>query len=197
MRILIAEDDATSRRILEAVLKKWGHDVIATSDGAEAWEVLSSPGSPRLAILDWMMPELDGVDLCRRLRGEEPNGGTYVILLTAKSEKGDIVEGLDAGADDFVAKPFDRDELRARVAVGCRIIDLQVALAERIEALEAAMAHIQTLQGILPICMHCRKIRTDTNAWEEIEEYVEVHSEAQFSHGVCPKCLEEHYPDED
>jgi DNA-binding response OmpR family regulator len=197
VRILIAEDDATSRRILEAVLKKWGHDVISTTDGAEAWSVLSSPGSPRLAILDWMMPELDGVEVCRRLRQDAPDGGTYVILLTAKSEKRDIVEGLDSGADDFVAKPFDRDELRARVAVGSRVIELQTALAERIEELEAAMEHIQTLQGILPICMHCRKIRNDGNAWQEIEEYVEHHSEAHFSHGVCPQCLEEHYADDD
>lgn len=197
MRILIAEDDATSRRILEVVLKKWGHDVISTNDGAKAWDVLSSPASPRFAILDWMMPELDGVEVCRLLRREDPDGGTYVILLTARSEKSDIVEGLDAGADDFVAKPFHSDELRARVAVGCRVIELQAVLAERIEALEAAMAHIQTLQGILPICMHCRKIRSDGDAWEEIEGYVEQHSEAHFSHGICPACLEENYPEED
>jgi DNA-binding response OmpR family regulator len=197
VRILIAEDDSTSRRILEVVLTKWGHDVTSTTNGAEAWSVLSGPGSPRLAVLDWMMPELDGVEVCRRLRHEDPDGGTYVILLTAKSEKSDIVEGLDAGANDFVTKPFDRNELRARIAVGRRVIELQTALAARIEALEAANRHIQTLQGILPICMHCRKIRNDVNAWEEIEEYVEHKSEAHFSHGVCPQCLEEHYAEDE
>ena len=131
MRILIAEDDATSRRILEAVLIKWGYDIVSVADGTEAWEKLQDTDAPKLAILDWMMPEMDGVEVCRRLWQIETTTPTYVILLTARGDKKDIIEGLDAGADDYIAKPFDNDELRARINVGRRIIELQAALVEQ------------------------------------------------------------------
>ena len=195
MRILIAEDDPTSRRVLEMVLKKQGHEVVCAGDGNEAWEMLQAPNAPRLVILDWMMPGLDGPELCRRLRGRESQNPVYIILLTALIRKENIVEGLDAGADDYVAKPFDKDELNARVEVGKRVLDLQLALARRVEELEEAMTHVKTLQGILPICMHCHKIRNDGEAWQKLEEYVEDHSEAAFSHSLCPECLEKYYPE--
>ncbi len=195
MRILIAEDDPTSRRVLEMVLKKQGHEVVCAGDGNEAWEMLQAPNAPRLVILDWMMPGLDGPELCRRLRERESQNPVYIILLTALIRKENIVEGLDAGADDYVAKPFDKDELNARVEVGKRVLDLQSALARRVEELEEAMTHVKTLQGILPICMHCHKIRNDGEAWQKLEEYVEDHSEAAFSHSLCPECLEKYYPE--
>jgi DNA-binding response OmpR family regulator len=130
MKILIAEDDPINSRILQANLTKWGHEVISTQNGAEAWEVSQNTDAPSLAILDWMMPYIDGVELCRRIR-QLPHGElTYIILLTAKTEKHDIVEGLGAGANDYIAKPFNPDELQARIRVGQRVIELQNRLIE-------------------------------------------------------------------
>ncbi|HXF06120.1 MAG TPA: response regulator transcription factor, partial [Blastocatellia bacterium] len=125
MRILVAEDDPVSRRVLETTLQKWGYDVVSVSDGQQAWAVLSSETAPPLAILDWMMPEVDGVELCRRVRGSLQRP-IYIILLTARGSKEDIVAGLQSGADDYVTKPFDREELRARVQAGVRIVTLQM-----------------------------------------------------------------------
>lgn len=130
MKILIAEDQPINSRLLRANLEKWGHDVISTVNGTEAWEVFQNTNAPSLAILDWMMPYIDGVELCRRIR-QLPHGElTYIILLTAKTEKNDIVEGLSAGANDYITKPFNPEELQARVRVGERVIDLQNRLLE-------------------------------------------------------------------
>ncbi len=131
MKILIAEDNLTTRRILENILIKWNYDVISACDGNDAWEKLQQKDPPRLMILDWMMPGIDGVELCRKLRQTEPVEPMYIILLTARDEKNDIVEGLGAGADDYIAKPFDKDELRARINVGRRVVELQTALLEK------------------------------------------------------------------
>lgn len=125
MKVLIAEDDATSRRVLEVLLHKSGYEVEVTRDGAEALSRLRMPGAPDIAILDWMMPEMDGVEVCRQLRAQDPTVPRYLILLTAKGNTEDVVEGLTSGADDYVTKPFDRKELLARLKVGERIITLQ------------------------------------------------------------------------
>jgi diguanylate cyclase (GGDEF)-like protein len=140
VKILIAEDDAVSRRILEAKLVKWGYDVIVARDGHEAAEALAAPGGPRLAILDWMMPGRDGVDVCRevRKRGAEPY--TYLILLTAQAREEDLVRGMDAGADDYIVKPFKSNELRVRLRAGRRIIDLQQELIAARETLRTKAA---------------------------------------------------------
>jgi len=193
MRILIAEDDRTSRAILSAVLKKCGYAVAETTDGAQAWKTMRSAGAPRMAILDWMMPGLDGLDVVRRIRSRPTDRPPYLIMLTTKSDKRDIVDGLDAGADDYLAKPFDTEELRARVAVGRRIVEMQDQLAQQVEALRKALEHIKTLQGILPICSFCKKIRDDQGYWDQVESYLFKHSEVQFSHGICPACMQEHY----
>jgi diguanylate cyclase (GGDEF)-like protein len=129
-KILIAEDDPASRRLLEARLPKWGYEVVAAADGAKAWELLQADEGPRLAILDWMMPGLDGAELCRRLRARPKEPYVYVILLTVLDREEDVVRGMEAGADDFVSKPFHPNELRARLRAGERIIDLQTRLAE-------------------------------------------------------------------
>ena len=118
---------------------------------------------------------------------------TYIILLTSKGEKEDVVEGLEAGANDYIRKPFDRPELRARVRVGERVLELEAALAERIRALQDALAHVKTLQGLLPICMHCHRIRNDQQTWERLEKYISEHTEAEFTHGLCPECMKKHY----
>ncbi|MBN1840804.1 MAG: response regulator, partial [Deltaproteobacteria bacterium] len=136
MRVLIAEDDNTSRRVLQAALVKWGYEVVAACDGDEAWELISAPDSPDLLILDWMMPEIDGVELCRRIRQHDENAPKYVILLTALGGKQGIVWGLEAGANDYITKPFDNDELHARVKAGERVLKLQSALADNVKKLE-------------------------------------------------------------
>ena len=191
MRILMAEDDPVSRRVLQAMLIKWNFEPVVVNDGEEAWNVLQAVDGPALAILDWMMPRRDGVDVCRAVRSLERECPPYLMLLTAKGRKEDIVVGLDAGANDFLTKPFDREELRARIQVGVRVIELQAELAKRVHELETAIQRVQTLQGLLPICCYCKKIRDDHNYWQQVEEYVAEHSGAQFSHGVCPDCLKE------
>jgi DNA-binding response OmpR family regulator len=192
MKILIAEDDQVSRRLLEATLVKGGYDVIACSDGAEAWQVLQNGNAPPLAILDWMMPEMDGVEVCRRVHEMLTSQPTYLILLTAMGRKEDVVGGLEAGADDYVTKPFDREELLARVRVGLRVVELQRNLADRVRELEDALAQIKQLQGLLPICSYCKKIRDDQNYWQQIEYYIGQRSEAQFTHSICPDCYEQY-----
>ena len=190
MKILIAEDESVSRRMLEATVSKWGYEVSLACDGNEAWAQLQQPASPPLLILDWQMPGIDGIDLCRRIREHKGLSSLYVILLTSRDTKKDLVHGLEAGADDYVTKPFDPEELRARLHVGTRVIGLQHALAERVEELEAALYREKQLQGLLPICCYCKKIRDDSNYWHQVEAYMAQHAQVQFSHSVCPECTE-------
>ena len=192
MKALIADDDLTYRRMLKALLSKWGYDVLVTSDGDAAWQVLQAPDAPQIAILDWMMPGKDGVEICRQIRESSQSDPKYIILLTSKGGKEDVVSGLDAGADDYITKPFESEELRARVQVGERILKLQSELATRVKELQEALDQIETLEGILPICMYCKKIRNDQNYWQQVESYISQHSQAEFTHGLCPECFEKH-----
>jgi diguanylate cyclase (GGDEF)-like protein len=148
MRILIAEDDLTARNILAGVLKKWGYDVQAVNDGQAVWDILQQPDAPRLVILDWMMPGMDGLEVIRRMRAQLIEQPPYVILLTGKDEKDDIIAGLESGANDFIKKPFDQGELFARVRVGQRSVELQTKLYETQQALVHLASH-DPLTGIL------------------------------------------------
>ncbi len=188
MNVLIAEDDPVSRRLLQAALIKWGYEVTVTTNGKETWETLQKPGAPSLLVLDWLMPEMDGVEVCRLARETPALKSAYIILLTSRGSKEDIVEGLQAGADDYVTKPFDHGELRARVQVGSRVVQLQSALADRVQELEEAIANVKQLQGLLPICSYCKKIRDDGNYWHRVESYIAGHANVRFSHGICPDC---------
>ena len=195
MKILIAEDDLTSRNVLAGVLRKSGHEVVETVNGAAAWDALRQPGAPALVILDWMMPEMDGPEVVRRVRALQTDRPPYIILLTTKGDKADIIAGLEAGANDYLAKPFDSGELRARVEVGRRMVEMQGALASKIEDLRQALEQIKTLRGIVPICASCKKIRDDQGYWNQVEVYVSDHTEAEFSHGICPECAKKLYPE--
>ena len=188
--ILIADDDPVSRKMLSHTLMKAGHNIVEATNGSEAWEILQSQDSPPLAILDWMMPEMNGPELCQALRAQVPARSTYLMLLTSKGNRDDIVKGLEAGADDYIVKPFDTAELRARVHVGFRVLTLQERLASRVQELEEALTQIKHLRGLLPICCYCKKIRDDGNYWKQVEEYISENSEVKFSHGICPKCYE-------
>ena len=141
MKILIAEDDPISRRVLEANLLEWGYEVMVASDGGEAWEIIQQPESPNLIISDWMMPRMDGLALCREIRNMEKSEYIYFIILTAKGEKKDIIEGLEAGADDFLTKPFNPEELKYRIRIGERIINLERRILE--------LANTDPLTGLL------------------------------------------------
>lgn len=128
MKILLAEDDAVSCHMMRAMLTEWGYEVIVARDGHQAWDVLSGEQSPQLAILDWEMPGMDGIEVCKKVRAIANEAYTYVVLLTARGEKEDIVSGLESGADDYITKPFDHNELKVRLRAGRRILDLQEQL---------------------------------------------------------------------
>jgi DNA-binding response OmpR family regulator len=191
MRILIADDDPGSRRLLESTLTKWGYEVVVTSDGQQAWQLIQTGDPPPLFILDWLMPGMDGVEVCRKARAQKNVRSAYIILLTSRSSKEDLVAGLEAGADDYLTKPFDPQELQARLHVGSRVIELQRALASRVKELEAALSREKHLRGLLPICCYCKKIRDDSNYWHQVESYVTQHADVHFSHSVCPECTDQ------
>ncbi len=190
MDILIADDDAITRRMLETTLQCWGHRVLLAADGQSAYEALNRDDAPPLAVLDWMMPHLDGPTICRRLRDNPAKRRFYLILLTARAHKEDLVAGLNSGADDYISKPFDLEELQARVNVGVRMAALQQEFAEHVAKLQDALKRVKQLQGLLPICCYCKCIRNDENYWQRVEVYIGEHSDARFSHGICPKCFE-------
>jgi sigma-B regulation protein RsbU (phosphoserine phosphatase) len=188
MRALIADDDRITTAILTATLQRWNIDAMVANDGGAAWEILTGRDVPSLAIVDWMMPSVDGLELCRRIRRDPARAHMYVILLTGRDHRADVVAGLEAGADDYIVKPFDPDELRARVQVGIRVLTLQERLADRVVALEQALARVKTLQGLLPICSYCKRIRGDDRYWQQVDAYLVEHTDAQFTHGICPPC---------
>lgn len=196
MDILVADDEIVTRRLLARTLEQWDFTAIEAEDGESAWAILTSR-QPPIAILDWMMPKLDGPELCRRIRQEPSLAHLHVVLLTSRGGRQDVVAGLGAGADDYLVKPFDPEELRARVNVGVRVVGLQNRLAEQVGELQAALANVRQLRGLLPICSYCKRIRSDEDYWEQIETYVAQHSETQFSHGICPSCMERAMDDMD
>ena len=173
MKILIAEDDAISCLALTESLMKLGHDVVTADNGRDAWGMFQTE-NVQLVISDWMMPYIDGLELCRMIRSENRTKYTYIILLTALGGKGSYLEGMKAGADDFITKPIDLEELGARLHVAERILSLQ--------------AEVNQLEGLLPICSYCRKIRDKSNQWTGIEEYIAKQTEASFTHSICPDC---------
>jgi sigma-B regulation protein RsbU (phosphoserine phosphatase) len=190
MQVLIADDDRVTAEILARTLQRWGHETTVIGDGAEAFEHLRAAKVATLAVLDWMMPGMDGPEICRRVRAELPLANMYLLLVTAREGRGDVVAGLDAGADDYVIKPFDAEELRARIAVGIRLLSLQEKLADRVAELQTALSNVKQLQGLLPICSYCKRIRGDDQYWQQVEGYLHDHSGVQFSHGICPSCYE-------
>ena len=161
MHALVADDDRMAREVLATTLKRMGFDVTAVADGAEAWTHLEGVEVPTFAILDWMMPLMDGPEVLRRVRRERPLANLYLILLTALESRRDVIAGLDAGADDYIIKPFDPEELRARVHVGVRVLTLQERLTDRVAELQAALSNVKQLRGLLPICSYCKRIRGD------------------------------------
>lgn len=215
MKVLIADDDAIIRVALGRLLEKWGYDVLQARDGREAWELLCRKDPPRMAILDWMMPEPDGVEICRNLKRETALPFIYTILLSIRREKEDVVKALDSGAHDFLSKPVHTGELRSRIAVGARLVkaeddirlknrelgDMNNQLSRTNRELQSALKEIKTLQRILPICSNCRKVRLehmaakDPDSWVTMEEYISSRTETEFSHSFCPVCAVKLFPE--
>ena len=177
MKILIAEDETISKRILRTALEKAGHQVVEAGNGAQAWQLFDRAPA-RIIVSDWMMPELDGLGLCKKVRGRPRTEYTYFILLTARVGKHNYHEAMDTGVDDFLAKPLDREELGIRLRVAERILGFTTK--------------IRQLETLLPICAYCKKIRDENQRWHRVEEYISKRTETSFSHGICPDCYEVH-----
>jgi CheY-like chemotaxis protein len=181
MKILIAEDDPVSVKVLQFALEQFGHDVVAAADGAEAWEKFDAD-PVRVIVSDWMMPTLDGLELCRKVRERPKTDYTYFILLTAiNSGRETFRQAMDAGIDDFLSKPLDREAILMRLRVAERILEYTT--------------QIRTLKQLIPICMYCKRIRDDRNYWDQVEHYFHEHTGSNFSHGICPTCLEKEVGD--
>jgi PleD family two-component response regulator len=181
MKVLVADDDRTSRALLHGALLKLGYEVVEAASGAAAWDQIMDTGA-RMVVSDWVMPDIDGLELCRRVRALRDRPYTYFILLSGQ-RIGDEnhAKAMEEGVDDFLLKPLDVDTLRMRLRVGERIVRLN----ER----------VRTLEGILPMCAYCRRIRDEKGAYSNLEEYVSDRTSARFSHGVCPDCAKRHFPD--
>jgi DNA-binding response OmpR family regulator len=189
MQILIADDEPVSRGLARAALMETGCEIVTVEDGDAAWKAIESRTSPMLAILDRQMPHVDGLEVCRRAQRSGAYPPVYIVMVTSAGEPTDLAEGLDAGADDYIPKPFNHAELRARANVGLRMLALQESLARRVTDLEAALANVKQLRGLLPMCCYCKKIRVDNTYWQQLEGYLAANSDAQVSHGICPECF--------
>ncbi len=179
MKILVVEDDPVSRLLLTRALEKLGHQTLAAENGAKGFEAFVAH-SPELVVTDWQMPELNGGELCRQIRALRRSRYPYLIVLTARTDKQSFLDGHEAGADDFLTKPLDLDELGVRLRVAQRMLQLQ--------------HEVRTLEGLLPICAYCKKIR-DGEAWVPVERYMSARSGAEFSHSICVSCLDHHFPE--
>ncbi|MBK7972619.1 MAG: response regulator [Deltaproteobacteria bacterium] len=175
MKVLIAEDDPVTRNLLSQQIRKLGHEVVSAADGRSAWDLYRA-GSPQVLVSDWIMPGIDGPELCRWVRSDNRPLYTYIIMTTILGGKGCYLEGLQAGADDFLTKPVDFDVLSARLRVAQRVLSLQ--------------KEVKRLQELLPICSYCRRVRSESWLWQRIEEYISTHTDSRFSHSICPDCYE-------
>lgn len=189
MKILIAEDNPVSRRMLEAQLVCWGHEPAVVADGLAAWKAMDAVDAPRIFILDWMMPGMDGASLCRRFRKAYPKSSAYIILLTALGGHGSMIAGLDAGVDDYITKPYQSDELQARLNAGIRVVELQQSLVDKADELTVALANVQQLQNMLPVCSYCKRVRGDENYWSQLDAYLAENTAVQIQPSVCPDCF--------
>jgi CheY-like chemotaxis protein len=177
MKILIAEDEPVSSRILQLTLEHFGHEVIATNDGRQAWERFDAE-PVRVIVSDWMMPDMDGTELCRRVRERPKTEYTYFILLTAiHTGRENLQKAMAAGVDDFLTKPLDREAIIMRLRVAERILDFT--------------SQIRALKELLPICMYCKRVRDDQDYWQQVETYIHTCTGTNFSHGICPECLDQ------
>ena len=190
MTVLVADDLESNRRLIRASIKSEPYDLVEVTNGRDALEFLLNATGPVVGLIDWEMPEFDGLTVCKRARERENPPPLFLILITIRDSREDVLAGLQQGANDYITKPFDYAELLARVKIAAQIVNLQQTLTDQAEQLRDALTEIKVLTGLLPICSYCAKIRDDKNNWEKLELYVARHSEASFSHGICPECYQ-------
>lgn len=190
MRVLVAEDDVRTGRALTFLLQRHGYEVMAVTDGQAALEALLAPNAPQLVLLDWEMPRLDGLHVARAVRSLQEQRYTYLIMVTARDSAADMLAAFASGVDDYLAKPVDAAQLLARLRSGQRVLALEERLAGRVAELERLVEELRKVKRLLPICMYCKKVRDDGDYWQEIEAYLHEHTGSDFSHGICPQCLE-------
>jgi phosphoserine phosphatase RsbU/P len=192
MKVLVAEDERTLRLTMQKLLEGFGYEVCTAADGNEALTVFLEQRPP-IVVTDWMMPGMDGLSVVKTIRAFAEDDYTYIIMVSSREDKSDIMEGMQAGVDEFLIKPVDRDQLHARLRVGRRILMLQETLRQRIKEIEEAQKHVRKLQGFLPICAYCKNVRNEADLWQEVEEYILEHEAAiEFSHSICPDCYEQY-----
>ena len=192
--ILIVDDNAKNVQVLGTILMDANYRVAVAHRGQLVFDLIPKV-KPDLILLDIMMPEMDGYEVCRRLKSDPATSEIPIMFLTAKTETDDIVLGFDLGAADFVTKPFRAKELLARAQTHITLIRLQQSLRKKNQELEDALTSVKTLSGFLPICSHCKKIRTANDEWQSIETYVRKHTDADFSHSICPECAHLYFPE--
>jgi len=188
LRVLAVDDDAATRQTMMAVIQSAGWTPVVVEDPEEAHDILMGPDAPPIALIDWQMPKLSGIDLCRLLRRADPDARPYVIFVTANTAADDIVTGLDAGADGYMTKPISAIELQARVRAGLRTIAVQSELRLRLRAAETLMAQVKPLRELMPICCYCHRVRHDEELWSSLEDYLRTKVNVRFTHGFCPTC---------
>jgi phosphoserine phosphatase RsbU/P len=190
VKILIAEDEFTTRMMVQVCLENWGYRVESVTNGIAAWAELQKPDAPHIAILDWEMPELDGVEVCRRAKELETVSPPYILLLTSRDSKTDIVKGFDAGADDYMTKPFNDNELRARVRVAERLVRTQSSLAESVIELKEALNQVEMLENGVEVCRECRKIFSPYDGqWHGLGDILNNGADPRFIVKTCSGCM--------
>ena len=192
-RILAVDDEPVNIQLMTAALKN-EYDVLTALNGHDAISQLKK-STPDLILLDVMMPDITGFDVCKIIKADERFADIPVIFLTALDTQEGQLQGLELGAIDYLTKPINFSLLNLRVRNHIALKEQRDLLACQKAALEAALGRVKQLEGIIPICMYCKKIRDDQQSWHQLETYISNHSEALFSHGICPHCLATHYPD--
>ncbi len=188
MKVLFVEDEYITRLTVQVVLEGWGYTVDSAEDGIVGWEFIQNTDVPQIAILDWEMPGLDGLELCRKIKALRRKVPVYVILLTGKDARQDILKGFAAGADDYMTKPFDDNELRARVRVAAKLVSTQEELAASNDEMWRALNHVALIQGDFSFCTRCHKVENDQGVWKTLAEYSNDQEDRRFNYMLCPDC---------
>lgn len=189
MKILIAEDEYTTRLMVQVCLENYGYTVHSVADGEAAWKILRSDNPPEIAILDWEMPGLTGVELCRRIKNLKRDKPIHVILLTARGGKNDVLNGFDAGADDYIIKPFNDSELMARLRVAERVVTIQSSLNASLDELRQTLDLVDALQDSVAVCSSCHKLETNDGQWKRLENVASNEHDLKFIPVICPDCV--------